>query len=63
VAPDAVIRQRLSNAREGHSQATLEVYEAMLHRPQQFGVPVVVVDTRFPLEPAIELVRALVEAR
>lgn len=63
VAPDSVIRARLANPREGFSQATTEVYEMMLHRPQQFGVPVVVVDTRFPLAPAIALVRALAEGR
>ena len=63
VAPDAVIRARLANPREGFSQATTEVYELMLRRPQQFGVPVVVVDTRFPLGPALKLVQELAEGR
>jgi predicted kinase len=63
VAPDALIRARLGSPREGHSQATEAVYDLMRNRPQQFGVPLIVVDTRFPLAPAIALVRALVEPR
>jgi len=60
-APEEVIRARLAAPREGYSQATAEVYELMRSRPQQFSVPVVVVDTRFSLEPAVALVRSLVE--
>ena len=58
-APDDVVRARLSGPREGYSQATLAIYEQMRARPQPFNVPVIVVDTRFPLEPAIDLVTRL----
>jgi predicted kinase len=60
-APDAVIRERLARPRDGHSQADLAVYEMMRGRAQPFAVPVVVVDTRFDLEPSIALVVRLVE--
>ena len=62
VAPDATIRSRLGQPREGHSQAGIEVFEKMKDRAQLFAVPVVVVDTRFPLEPAIALSVALVNS-
>lgn len=61
VAPEATIRERLSRPREGWSQADLRVYEMMAGRAQGFTIPVVVVDTRFPLRPSIELVARLVE--
>lgn len=59
-APEATARERLARPREGWSQAGAAVYELMRSRPQPFPVPVVVVDTRFGLEPAIELVLRLV---
>ena len=59
-APDAVIRARLARPREGFSQATLEIYERMRTRPQLFPMPALVVDTRFPLQPAIDLLLRLV---
>jgi len=59
VAPEATIRERLSAPREGFSKAGNEVYERMRSRPQPFTLPVVVVDTRFPLEPTIKLVMSL----
>lgn len=61
VAPEATIRERLANPREGYSQATFEVYEKMQARPQRFAIPVVVVDTRFDLAPPLALVRMLME--
>jgi predicted kinase len=60
VAPEDVIRERLSRPREGHSQAGIEVYEKVRHRPEQIGLPAIVVDTRFDLTPAIRLICALV---
>ena len=59
-APDDIIRARLSHPREGFSQATLEIYERMRTRPQPFPIPVLVVDTRFPVRPAIDLLLRLV---
>lgn len=62
VAPEATIRERLAQPREGWSQATVEVFEQMRSRPQPFRQPVVVADTRFDLRPTIDLVCALVGA-
>jgi predicted kinase len=62
VAPEATIRERLGVPRVGHSQAGLEVYERMRERPELIPAPVLVVDTRFPLEPALELVVKLIAA-
>lgn len=59
-APEATIRDRLANPREGFSQADVAVYEAMRDRVQQLAAPVVVVDTRFSLQPAIDLVLRLI---
>ncbi len=59
-APEATIRERLSHPREGNSQATVEVYELMQHRARPLSRPAIVVDTRFPLGPSIDLVRRLV---
>ncbi|MBI5946846.1 MAG: ATP-binding protein [Chloroflexi bacterium] len=61
VATDATIRERLSKARDGFSEATPAVYEAMLGRARGFAVPALVVDSRFGFEPALALVRALME--
>lgn len=60
-APEAVVRERLSRPREGWSQADASIYELMAGRPQPSREPVVVVDTRFSLEPAIGLVVRLIE--
>ncbi len=60
-APDQEIRRRLAAPREGHSQAGLAVYEAMLGRARPFTGPAVVVDTRFDLAPAVALVLRLVQ--
>ncbi len=62
VAPESVVRERLLGPRKGHSQATFEVYTKMKGRAEGFSIPVMVVDTQFDLDPAIELVRSLVEA-
>jgi len=59
-APEATIRARLASPRVGNSQATIEVYELMRHRARLFSAPAVVIDTRFPLGPSIDLVRRLV---
>lgn len=59
-APDDVIRERLAGPRTGLSQATVDVFERMRSRPQPFAVPVLVVDTRFPLKPALDLLVRLV---
>lgn len=61
-APDAVIRERLGRPREGWSQAGLAVYELMRGRGQPFPMPALVVDTRFDIAPAIELVVRLANA-
>jgi predicted kinase len=61
VAPEGVIRERLSRPREGHSQADVEVYERMAPRVQGMEGPVVVVDTRFDMGPTVGLVARLVE--
>jgi predicted kinase len=60
VAPEAEIRRRLGAPREGHSQAGLAVFELMRGRAQAFECPVVTVDTRFDLAPAMALVARLV---
>ena len=60
VAPEATIRERLSIPREGHSQAGIDVYERMRDRPELIRAPVIVVDTRYPLEPVLELVTRLI---
>jgi predicted kinase len=62
VAPEATIRERLEVPRVGHSQAGIDVYERMRERPELIPAPVIVVDTRFPLEPVLELVVRLVAA-
>lgn len=63
VAPEAVIRARLSAPRAGHSQATVGVYELMRGRARPFAHPAVVVDTEFDTAPSAELVARLVEDR
>ena len=62
-APESVIRERLAAPRDGHSQAGLEIYERMRDRPQPLPVPCIVVDTRFSLSPAIDLVLRLIDDR
>ncbi len=59
-APESVVRERLSGPRDGHSQADVVVFEKMRGRPQPFPFPAVVVDTRWGLEAAIELIVAMV---
>lgn len=58
-APEAVLRERLSAPREGHSQADVRVLELMRGRPQRFLVPVVTVDTRHGIGPAVAIVMRL----
>ena len=60
VAPEATIRERLAAPRTGFSQAGVEIYERMRGRAQPFSGPLVVVDSRFPLGPSIDLVLRLI---
>lgn len=60
-APEATLRERLSRPREGYSDAGVGVLERMLGRAERVAGRVVVVDSRFPLEPTVELVATLVE--
>jgi len=57
--PDDIVRERLSHPREGFSQAGVDVFERMHSHPEPFSRPGVVVDTRFDLAPAIDLVKTL----
>ena len=59
VVPDDIVRERLSHPREGFSQAGVDVFERMHSHPEPFSRPGVVVDTRFDLAPAIDLVKTL----
>ena len=58
--PEDVIRERLANPRAGFSQATNAIYDLMRDRATRFTPPSIVVDTRFPLAPSIDLVLRLV---
>ncbi len=62
VAPEDVIRARLEMPRKGFSEATEAIYDQMKLRAQPFTMPALVVDTRYPLEPSLSLVRRLLEA-
>jgi len=59
VAPDDVIRERLSRPREGFSEAGVEILERMRGRARAFTIPVIVVDTRFDLTPSLAVIRRL----
>lgn len=59
-APEATVRERLSQPREGWSQADNSIFDLMRSRPRPFTSPVIVVDTRFPLEPSIDLVLRMI---
>lgn len=61
IVPPEEARRRLLSPRAGHSQAGMAVYELMQGRAQHIAQPHLVVDTRFPLEPAIALVLRLVQ--
>ena len=61
VAPDDVVRERLAGPREGYSRATVSVFEAMRGRAQAIDQPHLVVDTRYPLGPALSAVCRLLE--
>lgn len=58
-APDESVRARLARGREGHSTAGVDIYERMRPERQPSRLASVIVDTRFPLEPALRLVLAL----
>lgn len=58
-APDGVIRARLAAGRTGASEAGVAVYERMRARARPFRGASVVVDTNWPLLPALRLVATL----
>ncbi|MGK2966922.1 MAG: AAA family ATPase [Tepidiformaceae bacterium] len=58
-APEAVIRERLGRPREGFSQADTAVYEMMQGRAQRFDGAELVVDTRYPLGPSVEVLASI----
>lgn len=60
VAPEDVIRERLRKPRTGHSTAGEEVYEGLRGNEEFFAEVHMVVDTRFGLGPAIEVLEGLV---
>jgi predicted kinase len=62
-APADVIRRRLAGPREGFSQAGVDIFERMKTRPQPLAIPSVVVDSRYPCQPAIDLVLRLIDDR
>lgn len=62
-APEEVLRARLAKPREGFSQAGVPILEQMRGRPQPLPVPAVVVDTRFALEAAIDIVVTILNDR
>lgn len=59
-APEATVKTRLAQPREGFSQATAAIYDRMKDRPQRYAGPAVVVDTRFPVGPSVRLVEILI---
>lgn len=59
-APEAVLRERVAGPRDGFSQAGTPVLEKMWNRPQALPVPAIVVDSRFGLTPAIDLILKIV---
>ncbi|HEY4668369.1 MAG TPA: ATP-binding protein [Tepidiformaceae bacterium] len=59
--PPEEARRRLAAPRTGHSQADVGVFELMQGRAGHIPQSHLVVDTRFPLEPAIALVLRLVQ--
>ena len=59
-APEGVIRERLANPRAGFSQATNATYDLMRGRATRFTPPSIVIDSRFPLAPSIDLVLRLI---
>jgi len=61
VAPGETVKERLGRPRDGWSEADFAVHEMMKGRAQPFSVPVVVVDSRYPLGPSLDLVLALLK--
>ncbi len=59
VAPATTVRERLVTPRQGYSQADLRVYERFRGRAETFRTPLIVVDSRFPIEPSLRLVTRL----
>ena len=59
VAPEELVYERLLGPREGHSQADGRVYDLFRGGEEPYRTPVVVVDTRFSIEPGLALVERL----
>ncbi len=58
-APAAVVRERLSQPREGYSEADVRVYERMRGQEEPFTTACVQVDSRYCVEPSVALTAAL----
>lgn len=54
-APLDTLRRRVSGQREGHSQADTTVLNGMLRDVERFRRPSLIVDTRFDIEPSVQL--------
>jgi predicted kinase len=59
VAPETLLRGRLSGPRPGLSQATVEVFEAMRRRPERIEGAHLVADSRYPFDALLTAVAAL----
>jgi predicted kinase len=55
VAPYPTLEKRVSGARDGHSQADVNVLRAMRGNEERFAVATLVADTRFAVEPTVAL--------
>ena len=63
VAPYATLRKRVSGDRDGHSQAGANVLRTMHGTEERFSSPTLVVDTRFPIQPSVDLALQLATGR
>jgi predicted kinase len=59
VAPYATLRKRVEAERDGYSQADASVLRGMRGTEERFSCPTVVVDTRYPIGPSVELIATL----
>ena len=58
-APEGTVRKRLSQPREGVSEADVRVYERMRGQDEPFTEPCVQVDSRYCVEPSVALAASL----
>ena len=58
-APEGTVRKRLSQPREGISEADVRVYERMRGQDEPFTEPCVQVDSRYCVEPSVALAASL----